>query len=158
MEVRLLDVQDCVKMDVAIACFVRSALRELGRELAAGRLTRPPQAVLAADLRAAIRDGSRATVQAPHLREAGQRPAPIRDALHRLLRLARRNASEEAEGYLELVGQVIEQGSLSERIAARLQPKLQDADAFTEEARRIWIELADCLLENRPWAGRALLT
>ena len=48
----------------------------------------------------------------------------------------------------------IQQGSLAECIVAHLQPLADDSDAFTEAARRVWIELADCLLDNRPWQGR----
>jgi hypothetical protein len=67
MEVRVLDTQECVKMDVALAVFVRAALRHLAGLVRAGGVSLPPHEVLAADFRAAIRDGSRARVHAPHL-------------------------------------------------------------------------------------------
>ena len=54
------------------------------------------------------------------------------------------------------MAELIDSGSLSERIVAQLRPLEEDEDAFTEAARRIYIELADCLLDNEPWSGRGL--
>jgi hypothetical protein len=58
---------------------------------------------------------------------------------------------------MELVGRVIESGSLSERIRAALLPHERGSDEeFTEAARRVYIELMDCLEANEPWRGRGL--
>ena len=62
---------------------------------------------------------------------------------------------DEAE-YLDLVEAMIASGSLSERIRAALRPHSEDDEAFTEAARHIYIELADCLDANEPWRGRGL--
>jgi hypothetical protein len=52
---------------------------------------------------------------------------------------------------------VIETGTLSERIRAVLLPHAQAPDEeFTEAARRVYIELMDCLEANEPWRGRGL--
>ncbi|HEU4456750.1 MAG TPA: glutamate-cysteine ligase family protein, partial [Longimicrobium sp.] len=67
MEIRVLDTQECVKMDVAIASFVRSALKALTERVLAGEIQLPPHAVLVEDFRACIRDGGAARVRAPHL-------------------------------------------------------------------------------------------
>ena len=62
---------------------------------------------------------------------------------------------DEAD-YLDLVEQIIASGSLSERIRAVLLPHAGDDEAFTEAARHLYIELADCLDANEPWRGRSL--
>jgi glutathione synthase/RimK-type ligase-like ATP-grasp enzyme/gamma-glutamyl:cysteine ligase YbdK (ATP-grasp superfamily) len=159
MEVRVLDTQECVKMDVAIASFVRWALKAITERVLAGEIELPPHSVLVEDFRSCIRDGSRALVSAPHVNvdrdETGRSDA--RSVLRALLPLARAEAIEGEAHYMDLVGRVIESGSLSERIRAALAP-FEDAsdEDFTEAARRIYIELMDCLEANEPWAGRGL--
>jgi hypothetical protein len=52
---------------------------------------------------------------------------------------------------------VIETGSLSERIRAALKSHERASDeVFTDAARRVYIELMDCLEANEPWRGRGL--
>jgi glutathione synthase/RimK-type ligase-like ATP-grasp enzyme len=159
MEVRVLDTQECVKMDVAIAVFVRAALRHLAARVAAGRVALPDHAVLVADFRACIRDGSAARVAAPHLEvdRDGDGAADARGALRSLLAAARRTVRKDEAAYLDLVARMIETGTLSERIRAEMAPYAQaDDETFTEAARRIYIELIDCLEANEPWARRGL--
>jgi glutathione synthase/RimK-type ligase-like ATP-grasp enzyme/gamma-glutamyl:cysteine ligase YbdK (ATP-grasp superfamily) len=159
MEVRVLDTQECVRMDVAVAVFVRATLRYLAGRVRAGRIALPPHPLLVEDFRATIRHGSRATVSAPHFRverdAAGLTGA--RDVLRHLLERARRVVSRDEAPYLDLAGRMIETGSLSERIRAELAPVAEaDDERFTEAARRIYIELMDCLEANEPWARRGL--
>ena len=54
--------------------------------------------------------------------------------------------------FKKLVSKIV--GDPTKKIINDLQPLVDDSDAFTESARRVWIELADCLLDNRPWQGR----
>jgi glutathione synthase/RimK-type ligase-like ATP-grasp enzyme/gamma-glutamyl:cysteine ligase YbdK (ATP-grasp superfamily) len=156
MEVRVLDTQECVKMDVAVAVFVRSALRHLSALVAAGAIRLPPHEVLVADFRACIRDGSRARLAAPHLDcpRDGDGAATARDALRHLLDGARAAARKDEAEYLELAAEVVEQGSLSERIRSALEPSAADPAAFAKDLRRVYGELVDCLEANRPWQGR----
>ena len=158
MEIRVLDVQECVKMDVAVAVFVRSALRYLTGEVAAGRVLLPAHRVLVADFRACIREGSGARVLAPHLGEEGERgedgKTPVREILRELLDGARRAVRKDEAPYLELAERVIESGTLSERIRAVLEPYAQSDEEFTEAARRVYIELCDALEANEPWGRR----
>jgi len=159
MEVRVLDTQECVKMDAAIAAFVRAALKHLAKRLLAGKIEPPPHAVLVDDFRAAVRDGAAARVSAPHaaVERDGSGRAEVRAVLRRLLEDARPMARKDEAEYLELVGRVIESGSLSERIRAALLPHERGSDGeFTEAARRVYIELMDCLEANEPWRGRGL--
>ncbi len=158
MEVRILDVQECVLADVSIAWYVRRALRWLSRNVAVPA----DQRVLEADLLATATHGSRAMVLAPHLPLDPHRDAQGRveaRAVHQFLlsRMGGRLPAEE-QRYADVMATIIANGSLAERLLARLQPvadRPASADnEFTELARRLWIELADCLVENRLWTGR----
>ncbi|MDB4949610.1 MAG: Glutamate--cysteine ligase [Gemmatimonadetes bacterium] len=159
MEVRVLDTQECVRMDVAVSVFVRSALKHFAERVQAGRVPLPPHAVLVSDFRAAIRHGSEARVLAPHFagvaRDAEGR-ASVRDVLREVLDGARRAVRRDEALYLDLAARVIETGSLSERIRAELLPYVDDDEAFTDHARRVYIELMDCLEANEPWTRRGL--
>ncbi|HEX2094907.1 MAG TPA: glutamate-cysteine ligase family protein, partial [Longimicrobiaceae bacterium] len=159
MEVRVLDTQECVKMDMAVAAFTRSALRHLTERVLAAGTALPAHGVLVADFKAAVREGSEARVLAPHLGDGAERGEdgriPVRAVLRELLAGARRVGRRDEAPYLELAERVIEAGTLSERIRAELAPFADaDDDTFTDAARRIYIELMDCLEANEPWARR----
>jgi carboxylate-amine ligase len=159
MEIRVLDTQECVKMDVAVAAFVRSALKHLTQRVAASRVELPDHAVLVEDFRACIRDGGAARVRAPHLdvERGADGLADAKEVLRHLLCGARRCVRKDEAPYLDLAARMVDTGTLSERIRAELAP-VADADdeTFTEAARRIYIELIDCLEANEPWARRGL--
>ncbi len=158
MEVRVLDTQECVKMDMAVSVFVRSALKALTQRVLDGRAPLPAHAVLVADFRSTVRDGSRARVTAPHFRSVSRDAegrADVREVLRALLEDARRSVRKDEAEYLELAGRIIDAGTLSERIRATLAPFASaDDHTFTDAARRIYIELMDCLEANEPWARR----
>jgi glutathione synthase/RimK-type ligase-like ATP-grasp enzyme/gamma-glutamyl:cysteine ligase YbdK (ATP-grasp superfamily) len=157
MEVRVLDTQECVRMDVAVAVLARSALKHFAERVMAGGVHLPPHGVLVSDFRAAVRNGGAARVLAPHFaeveRDADGR-AGVRDVLRAILDAARRTVRRDEATYLELAARVIETGSLSERIRAELEPFAADDEAFTDHARRVYIELMDCLEANEPWRRR----
>ncbi|HET7276348.1 MAG TPA: glutamate-cysteine ligase family protein [Longimicrobiaceae bacterium] len=160
IEIRVLDTQECVKLDVAIAVFVRTALRSLATRIIKGRIALPPQEVLVDDFRSTIQDGSRARVSAPHLSQDENRDGTglvgVGEVLRGLLADARKVVRKDEADYLDLVEGMIDSGSLSEQIRARLMPFVNDEEAFTEAARHLYIELADCLEGNEPWTGRGL--
>jgi glutathione synthase/RimK-type ligase-like ATP-grasp enzyme/gamma-glutamyl:cysteine ligase YbdK (ATP-grasp superfamily) len=160
MEVRVLDAQECVRMDIVVAVFVRAALKHLTRRLAAGRLPLPEHKALVDDFRACIRDGSRARVRAPHLGDTAERDAEGRvgagEVLRVLLEGARKSVPKKDAEYLDLAERMIAAGTLSERIRAALEPFTSDDEGFTEEARKVYIELMDCLETNEPWGRRGL--
>jgi carboxylate-amine ligase len=160
LEIRVLDTQECVKLDVAIAVFVRSLLRGLTRNVRSTRQPLPPHALLVDDFRATIARGSEARVWATHLGNSVDRDAEGKVAVRELLRVlldrARAEARKDEAGYLDLVERMIATGTLSERIRAALLPAVADDESFTEAARHIYIELADCLEANEPWRGRGL--
>ncbi|MGH7448252.1 MAG: hypothetical protein ACRELT_11865, partial [Longimicrobiales bacterium] len=151
--------QECVRMDVAIAVFARAALRQLTADVLAGTITAPPADILVADFHASVRDGSRAFVRAPHI--TGTTDGPGIEAvivLRRLLERAYTGVVEADAGYLPLIEQIIAQGSLSERIRARLEPHAQSETALRRALREVYRELSDCLLSNEPWQGRNVTT
>jgi hypothetical protein len=141
MEIRVLDTQECVKMDIAIAVFVRSVLRHLTRRILAG-----------------VRFGSRAQVVAPILGEevirADDGTMMARDALRLLLDMSRKSVRKGEEEYLDLVSLIIESGSLSERMRAAFRPEVGAGPVSMETVRGVYLELADCLEANEPWFGR----
>ncbi len=159
LEVRVLDMQECVRMDVAIAAFVRNALKDLTRRVQQGTVARPLHAILVGDFHATIAEGSAARVWAPHLALDDERDEDgkiaVRTVLSRLLDRARDVARADERDYLDLVEGIVRTGTLSERIRHRLEPFVDAGDeTFTEAARRIYIELAECLKNNTPWTGR----
>jgi glutathione synthase/RimK-type ligase-like ATP-grasp enzyme/gamma-glutamyl:cysteine ligase YbdK (ATP-grasp superfamily) len=154
LELRVLDTQECVRMDVAIAVFAHAALRALTAEVLEGRIPLPPHEALVADFEACITDGSRATVLAPHVIPGPVDGGGVRRVLEALLERARGVARRDEAGYLDLVDGIIEQGTLSERIRARLEPAGGSAGTMHAALREVYAELADCLISNEPWAGR----
>ncbi len=158
MEIRVLDTQECVKMDVAISVFARSVLRYLSRRVSAGRMQLSPHEVLVNDFRATVREGSAARVAAPMLDDTVARDSDgltgAADALLGFLAMARKAVRKGEADYLDLVERVIRSGSLSERMRERLLPFADDPASLTDAARTMYSELADCLERNEPWAGR----
>ena len=111
------------------------------------------------DLHAVVRFGTQARVHAPHLAPRAKRgddgKIDVKDALTDLLGMAEASVRAEEADYLTLVRGILRDGNLSERIVKALGPHMDDDDDFTDAARRIYIELSDCLVENRPWRGRS---
>lgn len=146
LEVRILDVQECPKMDVALAVFVRGALKVLVRRLERGDLSVPSQDVLVDDLSRVIDDGSRAEVTAPHLGSEGR---PASEVLAGLLDRTADETPDDERAYLPLVEERLTGGNLSERIRRRVEAA--EPDRRTETIRTVYEELAGCLAANRPW-------
>jgi gamma-glutamyl:cysteine ligase YbdK (ATP-grasp superfamily) len=158
MEVRVVDTQECVKMDIAVAAFIRGALHDLSAELIRGKITLPEHRLLVEDFRACVRDGSRARVWAPYLPmlprdDEGRTEVAL--VVEQLMARAARRLKRGEQTYLELLDVVRTRGTLSECIAARLAPHAGDPEQLREETRAVYLELCDCLADNRPWAGRA---
>ena len=104
-----MDEQECIKSDVALACFVRAALRGL----IASNAELLPHDVLVKDFNAVIKDGLNAEVSSPHGKTA-------RQVCQHYLKLAMEHADEDEKKYLWLVKKRIEEGSLSELIRANV--------------------------------------
>jgi len=155
LEIRVLDMQECVQADVAIAAFVRGALRRMTRDLLEGRLHLPDHATLVRDFAGAVRDGRRARVTASHLGRLRRTGSPTaRDALRRLLHWSHDELPAPERRYLDVVADRIERGNLSERIRRAVRRR----GGRTPRRRRrvitrIYEELAECLRENVVWPG-----
>ncbi len=154
IEIRVIDVQECVKADVAVALFVREALRWMVEQLRSGDMTLPNHDVLVADFTAVIHRGQAATVDAPHLRPSRRRPTSARAVLELLgERVAERTPLPE-RAYLPLLADRIDRGNLSERIATRVRaPAVQSGRKRRVVIRDVYEELAACLRDNTPWEG-----
>ena len=154
IEVRVVDLQECVKMDVAVATFIRRAAMALVRALQEGRMQLPDHAVLVEDYDAAVMHGRAARVFAPHLvlaKRAGGGTAPAEAALRCLLELAGHGASASEGAYLRLVESRVREGNLSERIRSEVE-RHGSTDANRLDALRgVYSDLAQCLLANTPW-------
>ncbi len=148
IEIRVLDTQECPKMDVAVAAFVRGALARLVRRLAAGDLELPPHETLVEDYEAVVAGGTAARVAAPHL---GAGPGASVDLLASLLDGARAELAAEERPYLDLVERRLAGGNLSERIRRRLEPEPERRRAAA--IRELYGELAEHLAANRVWEG-----
>ncbi len=146
LEVRVLDVQECPKMDVALAVFVRGALKVLVKRLERGELTVPSQDVLVADLSRVVDDGSRARISAPHL---GAEDRPVAEVVTDLLARVEAETPAAERSYLPLVETRLTGGNLSERIRRRVEAVAEEERSQT--IREVYEELAGCLASNRPW-------
>lgn len=150
MEVRVLDLQECPKMDVAIAAFVRGALASLSERLLTGTLRLPERRLLLADYRRVVRSGRSARVSTPPLR-AGRRARTARAVLESLLDDAGRHLSDAERPYLRWVEQRLAAGNLAERILRRVERSSRGRRR--EAIVDVYRELTECLEANTPWPG-----
>jgi gamma-glutamyl:cysteine ligase YbdK (ATP-grasp superfamily) len=135
LEVRIMDEQECIKSDVALACFVRAALRgliSLNAELL-------PHDVLVRDFNAVIRYGLNAKV-------SNEKTA--RQICQYYLKLATENATADEKSYLRLVKKRIDQGSLSDLIRSNVLKRAAKTD-FHEAVVDVYSTLIKCLSNNQ---------
>ncbi len=155
LEIKALDVQECIKSDIAIAAFTRGALRSLVRRLTTSGLALPEHSTLVHDLNATIREGGRGSVYATHFRSngaGGRGPTTARRVLETLLEWAKVDLADEEKHYLGIVEDRIQRGSLSERINHQVRRRAKRGDP-APAIRAIYNELMGCLYENVPWSG-----
>jgi gamma-glutamyl:cysteine ligase YbdK (ATP-grasp superfamily) len=139
LEVRVMDEQECVKMDVALSCFIRAALRGLiavDAELL-------PHPVLVKDFNAVVKDGLNAVVSSPNGKTA-------RQVCMHYLKLAEENADVEEKKYLPFVQRRIEGGNLSELIRGRVLRRAEKT-CFQEAIVDVYSTLINCLGNNEPF-------
>jgi hypothetical protein len=134
-----MDEQECVKSDVALACFVRAALRGL---LASGAELLPHE-ILVKDFRTVIKDGLYARVSSPNGKTA-------RQVCQHYFNIATEHADEHEKKYLWLVKRRIEEGNLSELIRAKVQARACKT-SFQEAIVDVYSTLIKCLRNNQPF-------
>jgi gamma-glutamyl:cysteine ligase YbdK (ATP-grasp superfamily) len=139
LEIRVLDEQECVKSDVALSSFIRSALRGLMAEQA----ELAAHDILVSDFNSIISDGLDAMVLHP----AGK---TARDVCRYFLKLAYENAEEDEKQYLWLIKKRVEDGNLSQLIRERVLGRAQKA-GFLEAVRSVYSTLIKCLANNQPF-------
>lgn len=137
LEVRVMDEQECIKSDVALACFVRATLRGLLNQ----NVELLPRETLLKDFDAIIHEGLNAKVS------SGQ---TARQVLQRYMRLAEKYADAEEAKYLWLVKRRIEEGSLSEVIRKNVQAEA-DNIGFHQAIVKVYSRLIKCLSTNQPY-------
>jgi carboxylate-amine ligase len=140
LEVRIMDEQECVKSDVALSCFVRSALRGLIAEKA----ELLPHSLLVSDFNSVLATGLKAQVKHP----AGQ---TARHICKHLYQIAWANAQSEEKKYLPLIQKRIENGNLSELICRDVSKKAQRTDLM-EAIALVYSKLIKCLKSNQPYS------
>lgn len=146
LEIRVLDVQECVRMDTAMAAFCRAAIRSLSSSLASNDLALPEHQILVADYRASLRMGRDAPTLAPHLGSAENAGT----ALERLFVHAEAAATEEEARYLQILAPRLSRGSLSEQLRRRVRRSPGDS-VPASVLHEIASELSSCLELNRPY-------
>lgn len=153
IEIRVLDVQECVRADVAIAVFVRGALRWMVEEIRSGALSLPDHRTLVADFGRTIRHGGGARVTAPHLAPTPRaRHRTARHVLEWLLERAESHVARPERSYLPLIADRLRRGCLSEQITAAVRARAPRAGAAQRGAiGAIYEELAGCLERNETW-------
>jgi gamma-glutamyl:cysteine ligase YbdK (ATP-grasp superfamily) len=138
LEVRVMDEQECIKMDVALSCFIRAALRGL----IANKTELSPHEVLVLDFNAVIKAGLNAKVSSPHGKTA-------RQVCQQYLKLASEYAGADEKKYLPLIQRRIEDGNLSELIRAQVHRRLEKT-CFQEATVDVYSKLINCLGNNEP--------
>jgi len=139
VEIRVMDEQECVKLDVALSCFIRALLRGLMKE-------EPkflPHEVLVRDYRSIIELGLEAKVEHPHGHTA-------RQVCEYCLNVARENATDEEKPYLALIQTRVKNGNLSEIIRRRIRSKAQKTD-IKEAIACVYSKLTKSLMDNQPY-------
>jgi gamma-glutamyl:cysteine ligase YbdK (ATP-grasp superfamily) len=139
LEVRIMDEQECIKSDVALACFIRATMRAL----LDGKAELLSHELLVQDFNAVIKDGLNAKVSHPHGKTA-------RQVCQHYLVMAAQNADPDEKKYLELVQRRIEAGSLSDVIRANVLRRAEKTN-FHEAVVDVYSMLIKCLYSNEPY-------
>jgi len=136
-----MDEQECIKSDVALACFIRAALRGL----VANDADLLPHEILVRDFDAIIKNGLNAKVVSPNGKTA-------REVCLYYLKIAEANTEADEKKYLPLIKRRIEQGNLSDQILARVK-KRAEKTTFREAIVDVYSILINCLSANEPLLG-----
>ncbi len=124
LEIKALDEQESIRSDMAVCAFLRPLIRCPSLHIETG------QDSLLALTETVIKSGT----------------AEIRDDLFRLYRLAERHATADEKQYLPVIHDRIENGSLAEQMAARIQDEGELLPVLTD--------LAGCLRNNTSFTYR----
>jgi gamma-glutamyl:cysteine ligase YbdK (ATP-grasp superfamily) len=139
LELRVMDEQECIKSDVALGCFIRSALRGLITDNAEFL----PHDLLASDFNAVIKEGLNAKVINPFGKTA-------KHVCQHYLALAEEYADDDDKKYLWLIRKRLDYGNLSDLISERVARLSQKTD-FHEAIIKVYSMLIKSLKDNEPY-------
>ena len=155
IEIRVLDSQECPKMDIAFAVFIRAALQSMVQRMQQDRPPLPRRRMLIEDFNRVIREGGRAEVEAAHLCSwlgLRRRPPTARQILLGLLRQCQSEIPRGQLDYYPLIEHRIIAGNLSETIRREIARRgARGGRRLPAILHGIYEELAECLELNRPW-------
>ena len=141
IEIRLIDIQECPKADLAISSFVIELIKWLDRNRVSGHNLKAAQ--LAKVLSKTIKDAQQAIIQDQEYLDcfgiSGSMTAG--EVLQHLFNQVKKSIPQEFHGPIQLI---LETGTLSERIIKKL-----DGKTNREAIENIYVQLANCLKENR---------
>ena len=139
LEVRVMDEQECVKSDVALSCFIRSALRGL----IAQKTELLHHDLLVKDFNEVVKEGLNAQVLNPNGKTA-------RQVCQHYFNLAEEYADEDEKRYLWIIKKRLENGSLSELIKNRVMRRAEKT-VFHQAVIDVYSTLIKCLSDNEPY-------
>jgi gamma-glutamyl:cysteine ligase YbdK (ATP-grasp superfamily) len=139
LELRVMDEQECIRSDVALACFVRATLRGL----LATNAELLPHNLLVKDFNTTIKSGLSAKVSSPNGKTA-------RQVCQHYLKLAQEHSDGDEKKYLWLIEKRIANGCLSERIRADVLKRAEKTD-FHQAVVDVYSILIRCLADNEPY-------
>ena len=140
IEIRVMDEQECIKVDVALSCFIRCVLRAWMSE----KVNLRSHEELVKDLWSIVGNGLSAEVSYPNASTA-------RDACFIFLETAKTVATAEEKGYLSIVEHRIRDGSLADLILRDIAGSA-GVQNFNEAVLEVYMRLAKCLRDNVPYS------
>jgi len=138
-EIRVMDEQECIKSDVALSCFIRTAAIGLLKE----NTEAVPHETLVRDFQSIVKTGLDAKTLHPHGQTA-------RQVCRHIYEIAWKNASSEEKEYLPVIKRRIENGNLSEIIHERVQSKARKT-GVKEAILDVYLSLTKSLRDNQPY-------
>jgi gamma-glutamyl:cysteine ligase YbdK (ATP-grasp superfamily) len=153
IEIRLIDVQECPRADIAVAAAVTAAVRSLTEELWCGgkRQREWHERELAAVLAAAIRDADETVIDNRRYLDCFGYPERGRAKLRELWQHLIETVLAADDGwheYREPLGAITARGCLARRILDAAGPA-----PAREDLHRVYTDLADCLAQNALFAA-----
>jgi gamma-glutamyl:cysteine ligase YbdK (ATP-grasp superfamily) len=139
LEVRVMDEQECIKSDVALACFIRATIRGL----IASEAELASHEILVKDFNSALTDGFDAEVSSLHGKAA-------KEVLQHYLKVAYEYADADEKKYLPLIQRRLEEGNLTQIIRANVWRR-SEKTSLQEAIVDVYSSLIKCLHNNEPY-------
>ncbi len=149
IEIRILDSQECVHADLAIAFAIVAILKQW-IEHSHYFLEHPcPSMPLKLLYENNLRDGLSTPIDYPELKTQWQLPASVKNARDAWTKLIERVSSSLDNVSQKALETMLSQGNLSERLLSAV-----NGDYQHPTLARLYRQLSDCLLENKQFTGQ----